>query len=84
MHFDVQIVRREEVRVPAGKFDAFRIEASGWNVTRGLQMEVKLWLVPGVNFPVKYESVSRTRTGAFRQTERHELLALRQRVFEGG
>lgn len=82
--FDVQIVSREKVSVPAGTFDAFKVEATGWNMTRGKQMNVTLWLVPGVNFPIKHESLSRSRKGGFRDTERHELLALRQQVFEGG
>ncbi len=83
VHFDVQIVRRERISVPAGTFEAFRIEASGWSKTAGAQFEVTLWLVPGVNFPIKSESVMRARNGKLRNTERHELLALRQQVFAG-
>jgi len=84
IYFDVQIVRREKISVPAGTFDAFRIEAKGWNKTRGAQLEITLWLVPGVNFPIKHESLTRSRTGRFRNTERHELVELRQQHFEGG
>ena len=83
VYFDVQIVRRESVTVPAGTFDTFRIEANGWNNTKGKQMDMTLWLVPGVNFPIKRELVSHGRKGQLKQTERHELVALRQQVFEG-
>lgn len=83
IHFEVQITRREKVSVPAGTFEAFRIEAAGWNKTLGAQLELTLWLVPGVNFPIKHESVIRARNGQLRKTERHELVVLRQQVFEG-
>ena len=82
VHFDVQITRREKISVPAGTFDAFKVEAFGWNKTAGAKLEVTLWLVPGVNFPIKSESVMRARSGQLKNTERHELLALRQQVFE--
>lgn len=84
VNFNVSIARREKLSVPAGSFDAFKIEATGWNATRGSQLEVTLWLVPGVNFPIKHESLMRSRNGGLRETERHELVALRQQVFEGG
>jgi len=83
MYFDVQIVRREKVSVPAGTFDAFKIEAKGWNKTRGSQLETTLWLVPGVNFPIKHETLSRSQKGQLKNTERHELVELRQQFFEG-
>ena len=82
VHLDVQIVRREKVTVPAGSFDAFRIEASGWNMSRGGKLALTLWLVPGVNFPIKHETVTHGQKGQLKDTERHELVALRQQVFE--
>ncbi|MCK9381616.1 MAG: caspase family protein [Sulfuritalea sp.] len=77
-YYDVQIVKRETISVPAGSFDTFRIEAAGWNTTFGARLEVKLWLVPGIIFPIKSEFVTRTKWGRFGQTERKELVALRQ------
>ena len=82
VHFDVQIASREKVSVPAGTFDSFKIVASGWNETMGALIEVTLWLVPGVNFPLKTETLTRTRSGQMKVTERHELVALRQQVFK--
>ncbi len=75
---DYHIARREMVTVPAGTFDAFRVEGRGWSVTRGTQIEFRQWLVPRLNFPVKREVVSRTRDGRFFETERHELVSLKQ------
>lgn len=82
-YYDMQIVRRETISVPAGSFDTFLIEGNGWNTTVNSRLEVRLWLVPGVNFAIRREFVVRTQRGAFRQTERHELVALRQQVAGG-
>ncbi|MDO8788283.1 MAG: caspase family protein [Sulfuritalea sp.] len=76
--FDMQIVKRETITVPAGTFDTFRIEGEGWNITRGNRREVKFWLVPNLNFPVRSESVTRNKRGQFVKTERRELVAMRQ------
>jgi hypothetical protein len=80
IYFDLHIVRREKVVVPAGSFDAFRIEGQGWNRTFGKKLEMTLWLVPGLNFPVKHEKLNRNRMGRLADTERHELVSLRQQA----
>ncbi|GIK47116.1 MAG: hypothetical protein BroJett012_30190 [Betaproteobacteria bacterium] len=76
-YYELHIVSREKVKVPAGEFDAFRIEGRGWNRSIGSQLEVNLWVVPGLNFHVKWEWVVRNR-GRFIITQRHELVAYRQ------
>jgi len=81
-YYDVQIVKREFVTVPAGRFDSFRIEGFGWNTTVGAQLDIKLWLVPGLNFSIKSEFVTRNKFGRFGQTERKELVALRQHTID--
>ena len=78
--FDMQIVKRETIRVPAGEFDTFRIEGHGWNMTFGNRREVKLWLVPGLVFPVRSESITRNRKGQLNQSQRRELVSMRQQV----
>jgi hypothetical protein len=78
-YYDLQIVKRETISVPAGSFDTFLIEGSGWNTTMNSRLEVRLWLVPGVNFAIRREFVVRNQW-RFIQTERHELAALRQRI----
>jgi hypothetical protein len=77
-YYDVQIVKRETITVPAGTFDTFRIEGEGWNTTVNARLDVKLWLVPGLNFLVKSEFVTKNRFGRFGSTERRELIAVRQ------
>ena len=32
-YYDLQIIRRETISVPAGTFDTFLVEGSGWNMT---------------------------------------------------
>ena len=75
---NMQVVRREKITVPAGVFDTFRIEGEGWNKTHGNRREVRLWLVPGLNFPVRSESVSHNRRGQLRESLRRELVSVRQ------
>lgn len=79
-YYDMQIVKRETIRVPAGSFDTFLIEGNGWNTTVSSRLEARLWLVPGVNFAIRREFVVRTQRGGLSQTERHELVSLRQQV----
>ena len=63
---EFQVVRREKVVVPAGEFDAFRIEGATRRNRPGSfdphprgpaggRSESIIWLVPGVNFAVKSE-----------------------------
>lgn len=77
--YDFQITRRETVSVPAGTFTAFRVEGHGWNWTSGHRLELKIWLVPGLNFPIKSETIFRWRSAPV-TAERQELVHLRQRV----
>jgi hypothetical protein len=43
---DYRVVGRERVRVPAGEFEAFRLEAEGWNMTQGVLLSIRAWVVP--------------------------------------
>jgi hypothetical protein len=79
VELDVHIKVRETVRVPAGEYQAFRIEATGWSVgERGsIQIESRFWVVPGINFAVRSEHISR-RGRRFTETKLIELAAIRQ------
>lgn len=79
-YYDVHIARREKITVAAGEFDTFRVECMGWNMTFGERLEVNIWMVPGLIFPVRREWITRSRQGRFTNTERHELVSLRQQV----
>ncbi len=77
-YYDLHIIKRETITVPAGSFDTFRIEGEGWNMSVGAKLEVKFWLTPGINFTIKREFMTRNKFGRFGQTERHELVSMRQ------
>jgi hypothetical protein len=81
-YYDLQIIKRETISVPAGSFDTFRIEGNGWNTSAGARLELKIWLVPGLNFAIKRELVTRNKRGGYNQTERHELVSLRQQTID--
>jgi uncharacterized caspase-like protein len=77
-YYDMHIAVRETITVPAGRFDCFRIDGEGWNITNSARLELKLWLVPGINSPIRRDFMTRNRIGQFGQTERNELVSLRQ------
>ena len=81
-YYGMRIVKREPVSVPAGRFDAFRIEGNGWDTTFGNRLEVKLWMVPGLNFTIKAERMERDKGARLYVTERTELVALRQQTID--
>jgi Caspase domain len=73
---DYRVVGRERVRVPAGEFEAFRLEAEGWWKT-GVRLVIRTWVVPGLNFDLKYEIIRHPRTGAA-TGELYELVSCKQ------
>jgi hypothetical protein len=77
--FEMRIMKRETISVPAGIFDTFRVEGKGLVSSRGSR-EVKLWLVPGMNFEVRSEYITKSRKGRYRKTERYELVSMRQQT----
>ena len=81
-YYDLHIVKREIITVPAGTFDTFRIEGLGWNNSFGSKLEVKFWLVPGINVQIKSENMARNKMGRYFRTERRELVAIRQQTID--
>ncbi len=78
-YLDMQVVARERITVPAGEIETFRIE--GWGYVSGAKMEERLWVVPGVNFPIRSESMVRKPFGRFGRTQRFELISMQQKRF---
>lgn len=77
---DARIVAREQITVPAGTFDAFRIEYSGSTVfkTRTTQTRVVRWLAPDqVRRGIAVEEVLTAGTRVV-LAERQELLSFKQ------
>jgi Caspase domain len=79
--FDLRIVRREKISVPAGTFDAFRIEMSGTGADNNgtYVLERTHWLVPGLNPLVRSESIV-FFNGALSAHSRTELVSARQQA----
>lgn len=76
-YFDHRVAARESVRVPAGEFDSFRLEGIGYNMTADIQISLVVWVVPGLNFPLRSERIAQPRA-ARRDTELRELVSCRQ------
>lgn len=80
MEFDFRVVSREQVTVPAGTFEAFRIEGNGWG--RAPRGTVKLQTVYWISADVKRVLASETKrshtSGKVLNNERLELTAYTQ------
>ena len=74
--YDVKVVGREKVTVPAGTFDAYKIEARGFNMTLGAYIERNIWVVPGIAADIAHETLVRLRNNAIDQFDRQELVAI--------
>lgn len=77
--YKVKVAARERVTVPAGSFDAFRIEAEGFNVGLNAYIKRTIWVAPGVNADIAHETFVRLRNGQVEQNDRQELVAYRRR-----
>lgn len=76
----VRVVARERVTVPAGTFDAFRLEMNGWRSAPSLtqQLAFKAWIAPDkVRNLLALEMVIQSTAKIF-TAERTELVAYRQ------
>ena len=85
VELDFRIADRESVTVPAGTFNAFRVEAQGWQtgIIRGTQANNrwnwKTWYAPDqVRMPVLQEQINRGMGGKMGRGERFELVAFKQ------
>jgi hypothetical protein len=77
---DFRVVARETITVPAGTFDAFKVEGSGFVKGSGTSVQIKYWVAPDRVRPnIAYELTTRGRGGRFGVTERTELAEYRQR-----
>lgn len=80
MEFDFRVVGREQITVPAGTFEAFRVEGNGWG--RAPRGTVKLQTVYWISADVKRVLASETKrshtNGKVLNNERLELTAYTQ------
>lgn len=75
-YYDLKVVGRERVTVPAGTFDTFKIEARGHNTSLGARLERNIWVAPGVPADIAHETFVRLGNGFVEQNDRQELLRL--------
>ena len=72
--YDLKVVGRESVTVPAGTFDCYKIEARGFNMELGAYLERNIWVSPGISADVAQEIKVRLRNGRMEQNDRQELV----------
>lgn len=73
--YDMKVVGRESITVPAGTFDTFKIEARGYNMQLGARLERNIWVAPGISGDIAHETLVRLRNGATEQNDRQELVS---------
>lgn len=82
LDLELRIADREQVTVPAGAFNAFRIEARGWRTGGGgpgIAWDWKTWYAPDqVRRPVASELFNRNDRGMIVASNRTELTAFHQ------
>jgi hypothetical protein len=74
---EYKVVAREEISVPAGVFNAFRIEGNGWNQSENqvFGIETRYWMAAEVRRFVASESKKKHDSGKVVQNVRTELVA---------
>lgn len=76
--YDLKVVARETITVPAGTFETYKIEARGFNIDLGAYLERNIWVAPGVNADIAHETKVRLRDGKINENERQELVSFVQ------
>ena len=78
---DYKVVGKETITLPAGAFDAFRVEGTGWSQTEkyGVNVYNVYWITPEVRRVVAFETKQRFANGKLVKHERIELTGYVQR-----
>ena len=77
-HVDFKVIAKEQITVPAGTFDAFKVEGRGSNI-RGTNLNFTYWIAPEqARRPIVSITDIHNRRGQVMSSERHELIAYRQ------
>lgn len=71
-----RVVAREEITVPAGSFDAFRVESTGHRIRDPVTLKRTYWVAPGMiaRF-IAHEVTAKNTRGQFLTTDRTELVS---------
>jgi hypothetical protein len=78
---EFRVVAREPVNVPAGTFNAFRVEGEGWargNYPGSVLVRPVYWIAPGVRRPIANEIFRKHSSCKVLANERVELTAYKQ------
>lgn len=79
VEIDFRVVAREPVTVPAGTFEAWKIDGRGFGMTTGSALEYQYWIAPEVvRRAVLFVRMERNRMGRFFNTDRMEMMSFRQ------
>ncbi len=77
---NLKVVAREPVTVPAGTFDAFKVEGNGSVRGRGFRIQMTYWIAPDrVRVFLAQELLVHGQGKRFRKSDRLELVGYRQR-----
>lgn len=78
---DYRVVAKERITVPAGTFEAFRIEGVGWSQSDkyGVNVYNLFWISPEVRRYIAHETRQRFANGKLVKHERYELTGYAQR-----
>lgn len=72
---EFHVVGREQITVPAGTFNAFRVETSGWVSPFGTRLEGTYWIAPDETpLAIAYSEMNRNR-GSIISSDRIELVS---------
>jgi CRISPR/Cas system CMR subunit Cmr4 (Cas7 group RAMP superfamily) len=72
--YDLRVVAKETVTVPAGRFETYKIEARGFNMELGYSLQRNIWVAPGINADIVLETLVRTNRNRIEQDDRQELV----------
>jgi hypothetical protein len=72
--YKLKVVGKEKIKVPAGTFDAYKIEARGFNIELGARLERNIWVSPGINADIAHETIVWRKSGRIDQFDRQELV----------
>jgi hypothetical protein len=79
IEYDFKVVGKETITVPAGTFDCFRVEGTGWVMGIGLSLQVKYWVAPDkVRRVIALEQLNRNRWSRITTSNRYELVSFSQ------
>jgi hypothetical protein len=72
--YDLKVVAKETITVPAGTFETYKIEGRGFNMELGAYLQRNIWVAAGINADIVLETLVRLRSGVMDQDDRQELV----------